>query len=201
MIDQENVPLQEDEQNCMEASSQPRFSQKWLLWNLFLTQVMIGTVAVGLLWMQGRLHWQLFGWGDVSAWLLGVGVGLCIVVVDWALSRFVLPSWVDDGGINQALFHNLPIPVIAVIAFGVAVAEELLFRGALQHWLGVVGTSILFTMIHFRYWRYWGLIIMLFVISSVLGWMVEWSGSLAPAIAAHFTIDFIFGVLIRKGWK
>lgn len=181
------------------VTSLTRFDQKWLLWNLFLTQVVIGSVAIGLLWVQGRLHWHLFGWGDVSAWSLGIGVGLCIVAVDWILSRYLLPSWVDDGGINRALFHNLPVPVIAIIALGVAVAEELLFRGALQHWLGVVGTSFLFTIIHFRYWRHWALILTVFAISLVLGGMVKWSGSLAPAIAAHFTIDFILGVWIGKG--
>jgi membrane protease YdiL (CAAX protease family) len=183
-----------------DPSSPPaHLDQRWLLWNLFLTQWLFGLLAAVLLWWQGRLNGELLGWSDGSGWLLGVVAGLCVVALDWVLTRSVPHTWFDDGGINEALFHNLPLPMIAVIALVVAVAEEMLFRGVLQHWLGVVGTSVLFVLVHVRYWRKWVLMLLVFGISLLLGWMVEWSGSLAPAIAAHFTIDFVMGVLIAKG--
>ncbi|MDR6224535.1 CPBP family intramembrane glutamic endopeptidase [Desmospora profundinema] len=186
-------------ERSQQKAEHPPIGQKWLLWNLFLTQFLIGSLAVVLLWWQERLSGDLFGWSDVRAWLWGIGVGLCVVAVDWILTRWVPTSWVDDGGINEALFRNLSMPMIALIALMVAVAEELLFRGALQYWLGVVGTSLLFVLIHFRYWKRWLLLVLLFGVSLILGWMVEWTGSLASAIAAHFTIDFVMGILIRKG--
>jgi membrane protease YdiL (CAAX protease family) len=40
---------------------------------------------------------------------------------------------------------------------------------------------------------------LLFAVSVALGWLVEWSGTLTPAIAAHFIIDFVMGTLIRLG--
>jgi uncharacterized protein len=54
-------------------------------------------------------------------------------------------------------------------------------------------------LIHFRYLRRWAMSCLLFAVSAALGWSAEWSGTLTPAIVAHFIIDFVMGALIRMG--
>ncbi|OYD09746.1 CPBP family intramembrane glutamic endopeptidase [Paludifilum halophilum] len=177
----------------------PEWDQRLLLWNLYLTQGILLVLGFGLLWMQGRLQIDLFGFGPWHGWWLGVGVGLAVVGVEWLLSRVVPAEWLDDGGINRLLFNRLSLPHIFGISALAAVAEEVLFRGALQHGLGVVGATLLFAAIHFRYWKKWMLMTMLVAVSLLLGGMVEVTGVLAPAISCHFTVDFVMGMMIRKG--
>ncbi|MFC4078121.1 CPBP family intramembrane glutamic endopeptidase [Salinithrix halophila] len=168
-----------------------------LLVNLYLTQLIVILAAVALLWCQGRLRWELFGFREGLWWGLGACIGLGIAGINWLLGRYVPKEWMDDGGINRLLFQDLSIPHIAFVALLVAVGEELLFRGALQHWLGVIGTSFLFSLIHFRYVKRWFLMSLILFVSVLLGWLTEISGSLAPVISAHFMLDFVLGTLIR----
>ncbi|MCS1350954.1 CPBP family intramembrane glutamic endopeptidase [Mechercharimyces sp. CAU 1602] len=171
-----------------------------LLLSVWFTQGIILLTAIIFLIIQGRLEWKLiFDKDDLNWIIIGIGVGLLIVIVDVVMDRFLPARWLDDGGINEALFWGRSIPLIALIAFVVSIAEELLFRGVLQHWLGVVGASCLFVLIHVRYLRRWVLMLTIFCISLTFGWMVEWKGTLAPAIAAHFVVDFVLGVLLSKG--
>lgn len=81
----------------------------------------------------------------------------------------------------------------------IASAEELLFRGAIQPYLGVVGTSLLFTLIHFRYLKQWAMVASVFLVSLVLGSLVLVTHSIAASTVAHFTVDFTLGVCIRYG--
>lgn len=168
-----------------------------LLWNLLLTQLLITVLAVLLLWFQDRLTWELWVPAGWSMWGLGIAAGLAVVGLDRFLYRRVSKDRLDDGGLNRRLFQNLSFAEIAGIAAGVAVAEELLFRGAIQHWLGVIGTSLLFTLIHFRYLKQWILVTVLFGVGSLLGGLTESTGSLVPAVVAHFTVDFVLGLWIR----
>lgn len=168
-----------------------------LLWNLILTQLLITVLAVLLLWFQDRLTWELWlpaGW---EMWGLGIAAGLSVVGLDRFLYQRVSKDQLDDGGLNRLLFQNLSFAGIAGIAAWVAVAEELLFRGAIQHWFGVIGTSLLFTLIHFRYLKKWILVTMLFGVGCLFGGLTEWTGSLIPAVVAHFTVDLVLGLWIR----
>ncbi len=170
-----------------------------LLLNLCLTQVLVVLLAVGLLLVQGRLGVGLWTPAGVEMWVLGLFIGLTVVGLDGLVYRFLPRSWTDDGGLNRMLFEHMPVGWIAIVALSAALAEELLFRGAIQYWLGIVGSSLLFTLIHFRYLKKWLLVLMVFGISLVFGWMTDFSGSLVPAMCAHFVIDFLMGLLIRYG--
>lgn len=177
----------------------PGLTDRDLLLNLYATQFLVLLLAVILLFFQGRLSTDLFIGREARFWASGLLLGIIVVGIEIFLARVLPAEWLDDGGINLRLFrHRSPLH-IAWIALLVSVAEEMLFRGAVQHWLGIWGTSLLFTLIHFRYLRRWAMAALLFVISSALGWVVEWSGTLIPAITAHFIIDFVMGMLIREG--
>lgn len=187
-----------------ERDSRPRHgvpfkTDRALLANLYASQLLVLALAVILLLFQGRLSADLFLWKDLRYWAFGVLLGMTVVVIDIFLALVLPAKWLDDGGINLRLFRRRSILHIAWIALFVSVAEEMLFRGAVQHWLGIWGTSLLFTLIHFRYLHRWVMVSMVFAISAALGWGVEWSGTLTPAIVAHFIVDFVMGTLIRLG--
>lgn len=171
--------------------------RRWLLWNLILTQLLLTVLAVCLLWVQGRFTVKLWMPAGPEVWGIGLLIGLLVISLEWGLYQLVPPDWMDDGGLNRFLFQRLSIWEIFALAVWVAVAEEILFRGALQYWLGITGTSLLFTFVHFRYLKRWLLMVMLFAVSLLLGWVTEQTGSLVSAICAHFVLNFIGGLLIR----
>lgn len=180
----------------MEEESNHR-TARILRWNLYLTQLLVLLVAVTLLRLQGRLTaglWLPAGW---KMWAVGVASGLAVVAFDRILQRVVSEERLDDGGLNRLLFQNLSCVEILWVTAWVALAEEMLFRGALQHWLGIIGSSLLFTLIHFRYLKQWILLLSVFGISCLFGGLTEWTGSLIPAVVAHFTVDVILGLSIR----
>jgi membrane protease YdiL (CAAX protease family) len=78
------------------------------------------------------------------------------------------------------------------IALVSAVGEEILFRGAIQPFLGLWFTSLLFGLLHMdpeggiSAWTLWAILA-----GVVLGSVVNVTGSLWPAIFIHFIINFI----------
>lgn len=171
---------------------------RMLLINLYVTQALTLIIGLGWHFFQGRNPFFAFripaGWEPL---IWGVGLGVAVVLLDLAISRFVPEEAADDGGVNERLFKNRPIWHIAVISFVVAVCEELLFRGAIQHSIGPYWTSIVFAAIHVRYLRHWIPTGLVFCISYSLGWIYIQTGSLWAPIMAHFLIDFIMGLIIR----
>jgi membrane protease YdiL (CAAX protease family) len=127
----------------------------------------------------------------------GLGLAAIMLIVDFLLTHIVPEDSMDDGGINELLFGNRSLWHIIVIAAIVAVCEELLFRGAIQHSLGPYWTSILFAVIHVRYLRHWIPTGWVFLSSYGLGYIYIHSGSLWAPILCHFIIDVFSGMVIR----
>ncbi|CAM4224994.1 CPBP family intramembrane glutamic endopeptidase [Paenibacillus tarimensis] len=171
---------------------------RMLLMNLYLTQLL--TLIIGLAWIffQGRNPFSLLVLPAGPAFLYwGFGLAAAVVAVDLILSRWIPEEAADDGGVNERLFRRRPVWHILVISFVVAVCEEMLFRGALQHAFGPYWTSILFAAIHVRYLRHWIPTGLVFSISYALGWIYIQTGTLWAPIAAHFAIDMVMGLIIR----
>lgn len=184
-----------DDENL--STTTPAITQKQILLSFYVTQVGLLVIALFLLWWQGRLTGNLFGFDQTRLWMWGSVAGIAVVALDLGLVRWLPEKMLDDGGINQLLFAGRSPVHILFIALVAAFVEEMFFRGAVQHWLGVWGTSILFLLVHTRYLRRWVLALMLGLISLLFGWMVEWSGVLAPAIIAHAMVDFLLGMYLR----
>ncbi|GJM68195.1 hypothetical protein HMSSN036_04110 [Paenibacillus macerans] len=127
----------------------------------------------------------------------GLGLAAVMFGADFLLSRFISEESMDDGGINTKLFRGRPVWHIAVISAMVAVCEELLFRGAIQHGIGVYWTSILFAAIHVRYLRHWIPTGWVFASSYGLGFIYMQTGTLWAPIVCHFLIDFVSGLVIK----
>ncbi|MFC5403849.1 type II CAAX prenyl endopeptidase Rce1 family protein [Cohnella soli] len=171
---------------------------RMLLANLYLTQGL--TLIIGIAWLlfQGRNPFVLFELPeDWSFAIWGAGLAALVLVFDLAISRFVPEEASDDGGINEKLFRNRPVWHIAALSLIVAVCEETLFRGAIQHALGPYWTSILFAAIHVRYLRHWVPTGMVFGISYGLGWIMIQTGTILAPILAHFLVDLTMGCIIR----
>ncbi|HZG55448.1 CPBP family intramembrane glutamic endopeptidase [Paenibacillus sp.] len=175
-----------------------KLDERTLLLNVYITQALTLLLAAILLWTQGRYVWDLLPLpSGLAPWLWGAGFAAAVIAADGALSRFVPGEVTDDGGINDMLFRGLPLWHIAVLSFVVAVCEELLFRGAVQHWLGPYWTSILFAAVHVRYLKHWLMTGIVFSISYGLGYIAIRTGTLWTPIFAHFIIDFVMGAIIR----
>lgn len=130
--------------------------------------------------------------------LFGIPAGIIVVLFDLFMMRVTPSSYQDDGGINERIFSSLSYSMIFVVALVVAISEELLFRGVLQTHLGLLWTSIIFAAVHYRYLFNWFLFLNVLVLSFFIGFLFEWTNNLLVTITAHFLIDFILGVLIRK---
>ena len=175
-----------------------KLDERTLLANVYLTQALILLFGCALLWLQDRSLWDVLqpptGW---TPWLWGAGLAAIVLAADGVLSRFVPEDVTDDGGINDKLFGSLPVWHIALLSFVVSACEEVLFRGAVQHWLTPYWTSILFAALHFRYLRHWLMTGLVFSISYGLGFAAAATGTIWTAIAAHFIIDLVMGLIIR----
>lgn len=173
---------------------------KQLSFHLYLTQIILFIIAIILnliFFPDLSTYLLLFQWD--SFWVsIGILSGLCVVLLDIALMKVVPKSYYDDGGINEKIFTSLPIWNIILVSLVIAIAEELLFRGAIQTKLGLIGASIIFALIHFRYWKHWYLLLNVLVLSFWLGLIYKWSGLLLPVILMHFTIDFLLGLYIKR---
>ncbi|MBY7143469.1 CPBP family intramembrane metalloprotease [Virgibacillus sp. NKC19-3] len=152
---------------------------------------------------------SIFLFRNISEWLLyfdwdlnemlyyGVIPGLIIVLVDVWLMVVLPKHYYDDGGINERVFKNQSIAYIFILSLIVAISEEILFRGVIQTTFGYVFTSVLFALVHFRYLKKPVLLISVLFVSFYIGYMFEITGNLLVTIVAHFTVDFLSGLLIR----
>lgn len=177
--------------------NQPKDQARLILLSFIFTQLSFILLSLIFLWWRGQLYVEATPFIHLDMWLIGIGVGGLIVISEFVLIRFLPRDAFDDGGINRLLFAERPWWHILLIALMAAIGEELLFRGVLQSWLGVWGSALLFALVHTRYWKKWVLIIFVVAVGLLFGWMVEWTGYLAPAIIAHAVVDFIMGCYLR----
>lgn len=106
--------------------------------------------------------------------------------------RHVLMQMVGAASVPSALY----------LAFISAVGEELLFRGAIQPVLGLVGTAFLFGLLHLgpqgliSIWTVWA------VLSGLLlGWMFDTTQSFWPPLICHFLVNSVSMLRLRLQYR
>lgn len=175
-----------------------KLTDRELLLNLYITQVMMLVVAVLLSWLLGDpllpLDYVYFHWDHV---LIGLVFGFFVVFSELLLYKKIPRKWFDDGGINERIFSNLPPLHIGVLSLIVAISEEMLFRGFFQSQFGIWVASLLFALVHFRYLSNIFLFSITVGLSFALGGLFLITQNLLTVIIAHFVIDFVLGLLIR----
>jgi len=149
--------------------------------------------------------------GSSYYWLLGVAsLLLAIPLVQYTgeLNRQIyfgegMQQWLqsmEDSAAEQIKFMlgrntvgDLLINIIFIAAFA-GIGEELFFRGVLQRlfikatknpWIGILISAAIFSAFHFQFFGF----IPRFLLGIVLGAIYWYSGSLWPAMAAHFLYD------------
>jgi membrane protease YdiL (CAAX protease family) len=128
-------------------------------------------------------------------WLRDPLVGLLAAAIVVLLSAWLTATTRWGEALARALGELLgPLSLrdCVVLAAASGVAEEALFRGALQPQLGYVGASLLFGLAHFvprRELLPW----MLFTVAAGfgLGWLYDATGNLVAPVIAHAGVNAV----------
>ena len=129
--------------------------------------------------------------------------GLVVAFAGWGIVRSNLLKEVRAFYAKLLSQFELSVPEVIFISLCAGIGEELLFRGAIQPWLGVELTAFIFVAIHGyldpRDWRIslYGLFMTLAIIG--IGYMSEAWG-LVSAMTAHTVIDIVLlhMLVVRK---
>lgn len=179
-------------------------TDKELVLQVYLSQ----GIMLGLAFFTGLFLFD--GWEEFSALvqfdlqrIIGIGGGVALIVVLLAilLERYLPASWLDDGGINERVFRSLTFPRLVRLCLVVSIAEEVLFRAVLQTAFGLVAASTIFAAIHFRYLDKPVLFLNVWLVSFLLGAIFLWTGNILVTIMAHFLIDLLLGLWIRRHYR
>ncbi|MEH7573073.1 CPBP family intramembrane glutamic endopeptidase [Cytobacillus firmus] len=176
-------------------------TDKELLFHLYLTQVLILAIAfiLSIILFNSFEEFQaLFVLDDINILVIGAAAGLAVVLIDFVLMKLLPEEMYDDGGLNKKIFQNRHFLHIAFIAAVVAISEELLFRGVIQTHFGLVISSLIFALVHYRYLFNWFLFVNIITLSFFIGYIYHITNNLLVTIVMHFLIDFLLGILIRK---
>jgi len=141
-----------------------------------------------------RLH------DDIAArWLLlGPILGLLIGLAVVAGTRVLTARYAWARGMHSG-FRDLLGPLttrdMLILAAASSIGEELLFRGALQPWIGVWAQAALFAALHIapgkRLITFLPWTASAFVVGVGLGYAADATGNLGAPIVAHFTINLL----------
>ncbi len=124
--------------------------------------------------------------------IIGTSIGLVAAVIGWKIIEQppLQPVRIFFSTLIQNL--NLSFSEIILISFCAGVGEEILFRGAIQPFLGIWITAIVFVAIHGYLnpynWRLSVYGIFMTLVIAGLGYSAEHYG-LISAISAHIMID------------
>ncbi len=155
---------------------------------IFLPSIALG--MIGAIWLFFRPFPH-----ELKTSLLGLGLTAVVLVVGllgaaWVLEK-TLPSFrYASLLLEQALSRfQITLPFAFALAALSSVSEELFFRGALLPVLGVWGQALVFGLLHPMPRRALIYMVFTFVAGVCFGYATVLTGSLWPAIAAHFVIN------------
>ena len=155
---------------------------KDLIISLYFTQMLLLTIAFILgifLFDSFSAFLALFTIVDSNILIVGGTAGLIVVLVDLLFMKLLPPTYYDDGGLNERIF------------------QEILFRGVIQTHFGLIASSLLFALVHYRYLFNWFLFVNIIALSFLIGFIYFQTGNLLVTIFMHFLVDFLSGCIIR----
>jgi membrane protease YdiL (CAAX protease family) len=135
--------------------------------------------------------------GKANVWMqVGAGVagGFLLSGITWLMGKW---KYLDDVNFDYTLrlgIFNFSLQEILFLSFCAGVGEEIVFRGMIQPWLGILTTSFMFIALHgYMSYSSWPKVIfglILFAVGTILGVLGEYLGLLA-AIVAHILYDVV----------
>lgn len=179
-------------------------TDKELLQSLYVTQLVLFVLSfiLGLFLFNDFSEFiALFKWDLNQILIWGGGAGLAVFLLDFVLMKWLPAHYYDDGGLNERIFRNRSTLEIAVISLVVSISEEILFRGVIQTHIGLILTSIIFALVHFRYLFNPFLFLNVIGLSFLIGFVYEQTQNLFVTILMHFIIDFLLGCLIKYNFS
>lgn len=165
---------------------------------------------------------EYLGLRSASSVYFILGVAVLIIAlpfVDWTgtINRTLIPEttglgrWMksmEEDAAKQIAFmlkgqslKDLILNLIFVAVFA-GIGEELFFRGVLQRlfikafknpWAGIILAAFIFSAIHLQFYGF----IPRFILGILLGLIYWYSGSLWPAIIAHFAYDALAVIVVH----
>ncbi len=126
----------------------------------------------------------------------GVLLVLSYFFEDW------FESFRELKAIVMQVLGKVSVPMAIYLSLVTSIGEELLFRGAIQPFAGLLLTSILFGMLHMGHkgiisaWSIWALIA-----GCLLGWMYEETASIWPPLIAHFGVNMVSILSLRRAYN
>ncbi|MCA9583634.1 MAG: CPBP family intramembrane metalloprotease [Myxococcales bacterium] len=167
-------------------------------WIAILFYGALALIAALWAWVSGTpsLWWgpAHLPWAAVPRLLLSIGLGGALAAFTVLLTRFTGRHTAWGRRLHrefQALVGDFTDREILIFAVASAFGEELLFRGAVQPDVGLLGTSILFGLIHIPsrgmlIWPLWAALMGL-----ALGSLYQLTGWIVGPILAHGLINYI----------
>jgi len=101
----------------------------------------------------------------------------------------------------QPLFAELTLLDILLVALSSGFCEEVFFRGVMQAQIGYLPTSILFGLFHCPSLRHISYGIWALCAALLLGFLLDYTGTLWTPIVAHALSNFIVITYLRYGVK
>ncbi len=160
---------------------------------------LVGFSGIGYLIIENFMNAHLltllegnFSW--FSQVCVGCVYGILIAVIGWKIVELPILQPTKTFFVNLITPLRLSLPEIVFISFCAGVGEEILFRGAIQPFLGILLTAVIFVAIHgYLNPSNWRITIygffMTFAIVGI-GIMTDYFGLLSSVIA-HMMIDII----------
>ena len=121
------------------------------------------------------------GWRD-AGWLLA---GCAAVTATLALFLKLVPLKHYYHPAVKLLADSFSLRTLAALYAANALAEELLFRGALQGWLGLLPAALLFTLAHVSYYKQPLMMLYVLCLGLLLGLLYAAGGSLWVCALTH----------------
>ena len=134
---------------------------------------------------------------DVLAIVLGLFAILALnVAMEWFGQRFAPVSFARDQAMNELIAGRLTRVETLLLGVSAGVGEELAMRGALQPRFGLIGTSLLFAVLHVQYSPIG--ILTIAALGMLLG-LIRKRTSTSTAIAVHVLYDIVAALGIQHG--
>lgn len=182
--------------------------KKFVLIAGLVTLIGIGGLGFGLMYFFHDAAFDALLQVSISNVLIQIGVGSVYALITLIPLLFLLERKMLDATryFFADLMQKFTVSRVEIffLSFCAGVGEELFFRGALQPWLGIWLTSIIFIALHGylnpkdRPLFIYGTVLLL--VSAGFGYLLPYSGIYA-AMSAHFWIDVVLMLYLKRNSK
>ncbi|RJE48453.1 MULTISPECIES: type II CAAX endopeptidase family protein [unclassified Dehalobacter] len=179
-------------------------SKKMLGLNILLSQAILIVIALGL-WVILRLFdrkivlAEMFTIDSLSKAFIALIIGCAVLIALQFLFLKYVPKERLFDEINLILMEKFSLTELLPLFFLGAFSEEFLFRGMIQPVLGLCLTAVVFTLIHYRYWRQVFILVEVFLMGILLGVVYAVSLTLWVPVLCHFIVNMTTAFWIKKG--